>query len=146
MTKARFERPFPALTPAQRYHLDVYGYLVVEKTLGEDEVDRLLEAMDRLRNELLAAPDPSKAVVRHCRLSTYSKHRLHFAHILETDPAIFGYLTHPRLVGMAEELIGGDARLEESEAVINSRNAEEDRSMPPRYGFHVGTWPGLAGC
>ena len=143
MTKTAFERPFPALTPAQRYHLDVYGYVVVENTLREDEVNRLLDAMYRLRDELLAAPDPTTAVVRRCRLSTCTKHRLHFTHILEADPAIFEYLTHPRLVGMAEELIGGDPRLEESEAVINSRNEAEDVSVPPRYGFHVGTWPGV---
>jgi hypothetical protein len=143
MTNNTFERPFPALTPAQRYHVDVYGYVVVENTLGEDEVGRLLEAMHRLRDDLLAGPDPAAAVVRHCRLSTYSKHRLHFAHILETDPAIFDYLTHPTLVGMAEELIGGDARLEESEATINSNNPEDDLTVPTRYGFHAGTWPGI---
>ena len=34
MTADEFKRPFPALTPAQRYHLDVYGYIVVENTLA----------------------------------------------------------------------------------------------------------------
>ena len=34
---SEFTRPFPALTPAQRYHLDVYGYVVVENTLTGDE-------------------------------------------------------------------------------------------------------------
>lgn len=29
-----FPRPFPALTPAQRYHFDVYGYVVIA-TLSE---------------------------------------------------------------------------------------------------------------
>ena len=32
-------------------------------------------------------------------------------------------------------------RLEESEAVINTRAPDTDVSAPPRYGFHVGTWP-----
>ena len=35
-----FDRPFPALTPAQRYHLDVLGYVVVEKALTSDEVEK----------------------------------------------------------------------------------------------------------
>ena len=39
------ERPFPALTPAPRYHLDVNGYVVIEHTLSEDEVSRMLDAM-----------------------------------------------------------------------------------------------------
>ena len=43
-----FQRPFPALTPAQRYHLDVYGYVVVEKTLTENEVGTLREALQQL--------------------------------------------------------------------------------------------------
>ena len=141
MTDDSFKRPFPALTPAQRYHLDVYGYVVVENALSEGETSRLLEAMQRLKHDLLAASDPACACVRNCRLSAYKPHHLHFAHILEADPAIFDYLTHPRLVGMAEELVGGDVRLEESEAVINTRAPDTDVSTPPRYGFHVGTWP-----
>ncbi|NKB65701.1 MAG: hypothetical protein GKR89_01450 [Candidatus Latescibacteria bacterium] len=135
-----FVRPFPALTPAQRYYLDVFGYVVVENTLSADETGELLQAMQRLKRDLLATGDPTKVKVRGCRLSAHKPHHCHFAHILEADPAIFKYLTHPRLVGMAEEIIGGSARLEESEAVINRRNPEED-SAPLRYGFHTGTRP-----
>ncbi len=132
-----FIRPFPALTPAQRYHLDVFGYVVIENTLTADEVGLQLEAMQRLKKELLAAgPD---AFVRGCRLSANRLHHCHFAHILETDPAIYDYLTHARLVGLAEELVGGTVRLEESEAVINSRDPEADAER--RYGFHTGTRP-----
>ena len=139
MTDELFKRPFPALTPAQRYHLDVYGYVVVENALSERETSRLLEAMQRLKHDLVSSDD--SACVRNCRLSTHKPHHLHFTHILEADPAIFDYLTHPRLIGMAEELVGGDVRLEESEAVINTRAPDTDVSASPRYGFHVGTWP-----
>ncbi|MDA0337592.1 MAG: hypothetical protein O2782_20705, partial [bacterium] len=117
-----FIRPFPALTPAQRYHLDVFGYVVIENTLTADEVGLQLQAMQRLKKDLLAAG--ADAFVRGCRLSANRPHHCHFAHILETDPAIYDYLTHPRLVGLAEELVGGTVRLEESEAVINSRDPE----------------------
>ena len=138
-----FQPVFPALTPSQRYHLDVYGYVVVEKTLSDDLVSRLLEAMYRLRRDLQASPDPSTAVVRGCRLSSSRDHHLHFAHILESDPAILEYLTHPYLVGMAEELVGGTIRLEESEAVINRRVPDFDPAAPPQYGFHTGTSPDI---
>jgi hypothetical protein len=136
-----FHRTFPALTPAQRYHLDAYGYVIVQNTLTTDEVGRLLEAMYRLKRDFLATPDPATAVVRNCRLSTFKPHHLHFAHLLETDPTIFDYLTHPRLVGMAEELVGGSVRLEESEGIINSRPPDYDAKAPVRYGFHTGTRP-----
>jgi hypothetical protein len=143
MSEIEFKRPFPALTPAQRYHLEVYGYVVVEKTLSADETGRLLEAMQRLKRDLLASGDPATARVRNCRLSAHKPHHHHFAHILEADPAILDYLTHPRLVGMAEELVGGSVRLEESEAVINRRDPQADVAAPLRYGFHVGTWPDI---
>ncbi len=117
-----FVRPFPALTPAQRYHLDVLGYVVIENTLTANEVGRLLAAMQRLKRDLEAAGEGDP--VRGCRLSVNLAHHRHFAHILEADEAIYDYLTHPRLVGMTEELVGGTVRLEESEAVINSRDPE----------------------
>lgn len=132
-----FDRPFPALTPAQRYHLDVFGYVVIENTLTDEQVGLLLESMQKLKQELLAAEDG--AFVRGCRLSARRAHHCHFAHILETAPAVYDYLTHPRLVGLAEELVGGTVRLEESEAVINRRDAEA--KWEGRYGFHTGTGP-----
>ena len=135
------QRPFPALTSAQRYHLDVYGYVVVENTLSQSEVGELLEAMYRLKRDFLATDDPAGAVVRGCRLSRYRPHHMHFAHILETDPAILAYLAHPRLVGMAEELVGGTVRLEESEAIINAREPGAALDPAPQYGFHTGTRP-----
>jgi hypothetical protein len=138
-----YHRPFPALTPAQRLHLDVYGYVIIENTLTADEVGRLREALQKLKRDLIATGDPANAVVRGARFSTYKPHHVHFAHILETDPAILEYLTHPRLVAMAEEFVGGAVRLEESEGIINSRPPDYDPSAPVRYGFHTGTRPDL---
>jgi ectoine hydroxylase-related dioxygenase (phytanoyl-CoA dioxygenase family) len=138
-----YHRPFPALTPAQRLHLDVYGYVIIENTLTADEVGRLREALQKLKRDLIATGDPANAVVRGARFSTYKPHHVHFAHILETDPAILEYLTHPRLVAMAEEFVGGTVRLEESEGIINSRPPDYDPSAPVRYGFHTGTRPDL---
>jgi len=136
---SEFIRPFPALTPAQRYHLDVFGYVVVENTLSTDEVGTLLEAMQQLQADLEAAGEG--AFVRGCRFSAHHPHHSHLAHILEAHPAIYDYLTHPRLVGLVEELVGGTVRLEESEAVINSR--APDSAWDGHYGFHTGTRPDI---
>ena len=133
--------PFPALTPAQRYFLDVNGYVVVPNTLTTDEIGRLLEALQRLKRDFLDADEPASAMVRNCRLSICKPHHVHFAHVLETDPALLDYLSHPRLVAMAEELVGGSVRLEESEGIINSRAPDFDAAAPQRYGFHTGTRP-----
>ena len=142
-----FERPFPALTPAQRYHLDAYGYVVVENALTAGETGRLLEAMYRLKRDFLGSEDPARDNVRGCRLTTYMPHKMHFSYILETDPAMLDYVTHPRLVGMVEEFVGDTVRLEESEATINSRDPDEDLDEPPRFdiptGFHAGVRPDI---
>ena len=134
-----FLRPFPALTPAQRYHLDVYGYVVVENALTAGETGRLLEAMYRLKRDFLGAEDPLGAEVRGCRLATYVPHNMQFNPVLATDPAVLDYVTHPRLVGMVEELVGDTVRLEESGGAINSRDPDEDLDKPP--GFHAGVRP-----
>lgn len=138
-----YHKPFPALTPAQRLHLDIYGYVIVENTLTADEVGATREALQKLKRDLIATGDPANAVVRGTRFSTYKPHHVHFAHIVEADPAILAYLTHPRLVAMAEEFVGGAVRLEESEAIINSRAPDYDPSLPVRFGFHTGTRPDI---
>ena len=38
------EKPFPALTPAQRWYLEVHGYVVVENVFNENEVGLMLNA------------------------------------------------------------------------------------------------------
>jgi len=108
-----FKRPFPALTPSQRYFLDVNGYVVVENTLDEGEVGRLYEALQGLKRDLLKTGEPGKTRVRGCHFSQVKEHYVHFAHILESDPAIFAYLTHPRLschgrrTGWRQRAVGG---------------------------------------
>ncbi len=142
MTDSQTDYPFPALTTTQRYHFEVNGYVVIEKVLTENETGRLLEAMYKLKQDFLNTADPTVAHVRNCYLSNYSPNHLHFAHILETDPAVFDYLTKPRLVGMAAEIVGGDVRLEESEAIINKKNPLTDEA-DSIFRFHAGTTPDI---
>ena len=138
-----FRRPFPALTPAQRYHFDIFGYVVIENAVTEDLTGRLLDALYRLRRDFLETGDPIGATVRSGRVTYYQPHRMHFTHVLETDPAILEYVSHPRLVGMVEEVVGDTVRLEETEATINSRNPEDNLDEQPRYGFHAGLRPDI---
>ena len=138
-----FRRPFPALTPAQRYHFDVFGYVVIENAVTADLTGRLLDALYRLRRDFLETGDPMGATVRNGRVKFYKPHRMHFTHVLETDPAILEYVSHPRLVGMVEEVVGDTVRLEETEATINSRNPEENLDEQPTYGFHAGIRPDI---
>lgn len=127
-----FKRPFPALTPNQRVHLDVYGYVVIENALTKSEVDRLKGVMYGLEDHYRThgkMPDGSK-----CIFST-SPEYFRIDNLPHVHPAFMEYVAHPRLVGMAEEAVGGVVRLEQSDAHI--RRPPKDKSQQG-YGFHRG--------
>jgi hypothetical protein len=132
----KFERPFPALTPEQRYYLDVYGYVVVPNTLTADEVGTLKDVLQKLKRDLKALPDGGRVNGATMRGDRAYHHYL--VSIIEAHPAITAYCTHPRLVAMAEELIGGEARICEVGAIINSKNPKTCNEAP-NYGLHNGT-------
>jgi ectoine hydroxylase-related dioxygenase (phytanoyl-CoA dioxygenase family) len=135
-----FDRPFPALTPAQRYHFELYGYAVIQNTLTADEVGRLREALCRLRASIQALPERGPQGPRHrgAYFLIDQDHHHFMANILEADPQITAYATHPRLVGMAEEVMGCEARITEMNAHINRRDPDKPLDPAPRYGFHRG--------
>ena len=131
------EAPPPRLSPAQRLHLDVYGYVLLENVLTADEVAAMKAALYRLNAE----PDlDAHRVYSHRRGSQYAL----FGHLVEYDPALLHYAAHPRLVPLVEDIVGGSVRLEESEAIINRRDPAADLAAlgVRRYnptGFHTGT-------
>ena len=137
-SNGEYKRPFPALTSSQRYHFETYGYVVIENTLTEDETTEIRESLYQLRNDFIATGDPTGSTVRGCHISNFNSHTTHFTHVVETDPSILKYVSHPRLVGMVEEVVGDSVRLEESEATINSRDPDQDPNVPGRYAFHSG--------
>ncbi len=137
---ATFRRPFPPLTPAQRYRLEVYGYVVLENALSGGEVERLKEALYRLFDELAALEDrgPNGPRVRGAFLGMDKPCHRFAVNIWESDPAITAYATHPYMVSLAEELMGSEARIVEMNAHINSR--DPDNTWEEKLtGFHRGT-------
>ncbi len=116
-------------------------YVVVENTLSPNEAETLKEALYKLDHELEQLDDPSGKGprVRDAYLVTNKPNHHFIGNIIEAEPAITAYATHPRLVAMAEELIGGESRIVEFNAHINSRDPEWDPAAEVRYGFHKGT-------
>jgi ectoine hydroxylase-related dioxygenase (phytanoyl-CoA dioxygenase family) len=143
MSEPSFHPPFPALTPSQRYHLDVFGYVIVPDVLTREEIGRTLEALQKLKRDLQAIEDPKKRVIRHAYFETDQPHHHYLGAISQADPAITAYITHPRVVGMAEEFIGGKAHILEANAHINRKAPSWDMGEDgePRYGFHRGLPP-----
>lgn len=131
--------PRPSLTSAQRLHFDIYGFVLLDRVLTPDEVTRMKAAVYRVKT--LSDDD-----LRAHRI--YSRRRgdwyLHAGHLLEYDPALLAFATHPKLVPLVEEVVGGTVRIEETEAIINRRDPEADVAALRRRGvnptnFHTGT-------
>lgn len=121
------------LTPDQRLHLDINGFVLLENVLSPGEVARMKGALYRLRDE----PDLQSHGVY---LNTRNDHHFGAGHLIEYDPALLDYATHPRLVPLVEEFVGGSVRLEECEAIINRRAPETPQDGPVHaLGFHTGT-------
>src|SRR5436305_4879284 len=91
-----------ALTPAQRLHFDVYGFVLLDRVLAPDEVTRMKAALYRIKGL-------SDEELRAHRI--YFRRRgdwyLHAGHLLEYDPALLEFATHPRLVPLVEAVVGG---------------------------------------
>ena len=140
MEQDLFHKPFPALTPAQRYHLDVFGYVVIPAVLTRDECDAIIEAAEKLKSEFEATGDPNVRGRGGARLGTGERGpgSWGLSAILEADPAFTAYATHARLVGMAEELIGGEARIVELAVTSNVRLPGSHLDPEPQLGFHSG--------
>ena len=134
------KRPFPALSAAQRWHVELYGYVVVENVFGADEVGLMLDAMQKLKRDFYARDDPwRKERIRNCMMYGVDSHvgiHHHFDNLLEADSIFLEYATHPRLVGMAEEVVGNAVRISETQAAINFRGPSDDYDGPGRYGWH----------
>ena len=132
-----FKRPFPALTPSQRLHLDVYGYVVIERAISADLVARLVAKTYELEEEFRRSgtfKDGSKAM--------YGSSREFFRldNLPHVDPCYLEYVAHPYLVGMAEEAMGGHARLEQSDAHIRRAPVDKAKQAPM---FHRGASSGM---
>ena len=127
--------PFPALTPAQRLHLEVYGYVVLENLLTQAEIAALLEGIYRIEADFQRTGQLPGA---NCHLSSSTRQFFRIDNLPHLAPCFYDYLTHPRILGMAEEIVGGTVRLEQSDAHIRRPDGEQ------KYSFHRGINPAYA--
>jgi len=138
--------PFPALSSQQRLHFDIYGYVVIPEVLTPMECQALIDVLQELKTNLVAAGQPisfsadSAAKARGAGLAhPDNAHHVFMRDIEQAHPLIASYISHPRLLGMAAEIVGGEIRLVESNAHINSRLPDWDKTEEPTFSFHRGT-------
>jgi len=127
------------LTESQRFRFDHHGYVLLRGVLHSDHVDRLRAALKRLQSE----PD---LACHRVYVNRDDPHFWHVGNLPAYDCALLEYAVHPKLLACVREVVGGDVRLEESEAIVNRRNpaipdeAWNGRSCLP-IGFHTGARP-----
>jgi ectoine hydroxylase-related dioxygenase (phytanoyl-CoA dioxygenase family) len=141
LKREEFKRPFPALTPAQRLHLEVYGYVIIENALSKARVERLLDKayeIERIYRQTGKHPYG----IKQNHSSRISEDFFRIDNIVHVDECFFDYVTDPYLVGMAEEIIGTNVVLSQSDVHIHRYPAEEiDEQI---YRFHGGWYGGAS--
>jgi ectoine hydroxylase-related dioxygenase (phytanoyl-CoA dioxygenase family) len=130
------ERPFPALTGAQRLHLEVFGYVLIENAISADLTQRILRGLYEIE-EGYHRDGPGNYQGSH--FEGTQKEYFRVDNLPHLDPSFFAYLTHPTILGIAEEAVGGPARLMQSDAHIRRPQPGLD------YHFHRGLYAGLGG-
>jgi hypothetical protein len=134
MDESGFLGSFPALTPAQRYYFEVFGYALLPDTLTREECQTLVGVLREIRAEIEEGrPVGDVQADRHDGYFV-GLDRFHAAH-----PALTAYLTKPQLVGIAEEVCGGPVRLNSCYAIFNRRPPADE--LPPTARFHVSVQP-----
>lgn len=131
-----FPMTMPALTPAQRLHLEAHGYVVVEDAIGAALTGRLVEAVHRLQSEANAGEAPKGGATLFINRPDYF--RVLQPHL--TDKAALDYVVHPRILGMAREATGG-ARVRYMEADCQIRRPNPLEASTPMIsadGLHRG--------
>ena len=153
---------FPALTPPQRYQFEVLGYCLIPELLDATETAALLAELHELRSTLIGeadaqeaavgdrleattrrgdevrrypSPEPGGAVLEQ-RSGPWAGEMDGLQNLSQLGGYITGYAAHPKLVAMASELLGGEARLMQEDAIINRRPAPGAEEFVP--GWHRG--------
>lgn len=127
--------PAPAaLTLSQRFHFDAFGFVLLRGVLSIEEISAMKEALLRIKRD-------ENRLASRIYVNADLPHLLHIGNLVEYDPALLAYAAHPKLVPIVQELVGGEVRLEETEAIINRRDPDFEfpksgNTIPS--GFHAG--------
>ncbi len=126
----------PALSAAQRLHLDAHGYVVVPDLIPPELVQRLTEAVHRLQAQADAGQPLGGGATLYSNRPDYF--RVLLPHL--ADDAALDYVVHPRLLGAVRDATGG-ARIRTLEADCQIRRPnplEAGTPMISADGLHRG--------
>ena len=125
----------PALTRDERLHLDLYGFVLLETVLDSAQVEDLRNAVYGLEDQVRAGEALAAPAYLHSGSSLWFR----IDNLPHLEPLFLAYLTHPKIWGAAEEAIGGDARLEQSDVSIHRPGPDGQQEG---FGLHRGPQTG----
>ena len=117
--------PFRRLTGEQVEQFDRDGFVVLPDVFGDDELDPLIEAIDR--NE--SATDDFLRTLDDGRISIAETGAITFTiHLVEREPVAAAFARHPVFADLCHDLVGSDVRLYWDQAVY--KKPEKPRRFP----------------
>jgi ectoine hydroxylase-related dioxygenase (phytanoyl-CoA dioxygenase family) len=119
--------PSLGLSAAQRLHLEINGYVVIERLLEPQLVERIRGRLYDFERRVRAG----EALPAHLYASETKRDYFRIDNLPHADPGFYAYATHPRITAIAREIIGFDVRLHQSDAHIRRSG-----SSTYRHYFH----------
>lgn len=137
--------PHPAMTPGERLHLEINGYVVIKDVFSKEECAAMIEQIFAIEQALHASADPTTWTPHP---ATHLQGRTHEFFRVDNLPHLckefFDFCTHPRIRGFAAEACGGRVRIGQSDAHIHRGKRERPPEAAERiareggFGFHGG--------
>ena len=127
------------LTSSQRLHFDIYGFVILRQVLTSNEIKELYQSL-QLAKSMIEKGSKLPPIYTH----RIGKHHILMGNLVQYHRSLLEYAVHPKLIPLVEDIVGGEVRLEETEAIINRRDPESNlpKVNSHRYqpiAFHRGT-------
>jgi ectoine hydroxylase-related dioxygenase (phytanoyl-CoA dioxygenase family) len=123
------------LTESQRLHLEINGYAIIPEMIERHEAEEIRGALHEAEQRF--RKDGKMPAGSFC--SSDNDRVFRIDNIPHIHPSFHRYVNNPRIIAAVEEMVGGLARLEQSDAHIH-----RPWSNPGGYGFHRGAYAGFS--
>lgn len=110
----------------------MYGYVLIERLLDPGEVAALRDTLSSIEAEFRATGSLREGV---SALWSTTHDAFRIDNLVHVDPCFYDYARHPRLMAMAADAVGGDVRLEQTDAAVY-RAVGGVEGGPGGYWFH----------
>jgi len=94
------------ITAEERFLFDLQGFLLLRNVLEQQEVQTLLDTIERVKQRFIAEPEP-EVEGRWTSFETHIPDQIRFNGILRLDPAFDALIAHPKVMPYLREFVDG---------------------------------------